>query len=429
MDWRLDALGDLRKCADMLPRTMRPDGRLGVVVLVDRLVHGGAERVAADLATHLDPDRFATTLCVSRWPDPEHARAPEVPARLRAAAEAAGVRVLALPRRGRWDVAAWRPLVRLLRSGEVQVVHGHMTGSNVWAVLLGRAAGVPVVVAHEHSWAFTGSPVRRLLDRHLIARGSDAFVACSPEDRRRMIEHERIPPQDIALVPNGIASGRGPSPGRDVRRELGIPAGAPVAGSVGSLRPEKRFDVLVRAAAALVAGRPGARVLIAGDGPERARLEGLVRELGLSGSVLLLGARDDVPEVLAALDVAVTCSDFEGAPLSVLEYMEAALPVVATRVGGLSHLIQDGVHGLLVPRRDPAALAAAIDELLGDPARRAAMGRAGRERRRSEFSLEVMVGRVEALYERLYADSPRRSVSFRRRSARRRRPARRPRAR
>ena len=383
---------------------MRPDRRLGVVVLIDRLVHGGGERLAADLATRLDPERFATILCVSRWTDPAHARAPEIPERFRAAAEAAGVQFLGLARRGTWDVAAWRPLVRLLRSGKVQIIHGHLLGSNVWAVVLGRLTGVPVVVAHEHGWAFSGSRRRRLLDRHLIARGSDVLIACSAEDRRRMIDFEGIAPRDVVLVPNGIAA-RAPSPSRNVRRELGIARDVPVVGSVGMLRPEKRFDVLVRAAAELVARRPEARVLIVGDGPERARLEALVAELGLSHSVRLLGARDDVPDVLAALDVAVTCSDFEGTPLSVLEYMEAALPVVATRVGGLAHLLEDGVHGLLVPRRNSAALAEALDVLLGDPARRRAMGAAGRERRRAEFDLDVMVARVEELYERLYANS------------------------
>lgn len=383
---------------------MRPDRRLGVVVLVDRLVHGGAERLAEDLATQLDSERFATTLCVSRWTDAGHARGREIPERRQPAAEAAGVRFLGLARRGTWDVAAWRPLVRLLRSGKVQVIHGHMLGSNVWAVVLGRLTGIPVIVAHEHSWAFTGSHRRRLLDRHLIARGSDALIACSAEDRRRMIEIEGIAPRDVVLVPNGIAA-RAPNPSRDVRRELGIARGTPVVGSVGMLRAEKRFDILVWAAAELVARRPEACVLIAGEGPERARLEALVAELGLSHSVRLLGARDDVPDVLAAVDVAVTCSDFEGAPLSVLEYMEAALPVVATRVGGLPHLIQDGVHGLLVPRRDPSALAEALDALVGDPARGRAMGAAGRARRRTEFDLDVMVARVEELYERLYANS------------------------
>jgi L-malate glycosyltransferase len=118
---------------------------------------------------------------------------------------------------------------------------------------------------------------------------------------------------------------------------------------------------------------------------------------------MLIGARDDVPDVLDAIDVAVTCSDFEGTPLSVLEYMEAGLPVVASRVGGLPDLIEDGVHGLLVPRRDPTTLAQALHALLRDPERRRAMGEAGRQRRREQFDFDVMVGRLEDLYERLYA--------------------------
>jgi glycosyltransferase involved in cell wall biosynthesis len=375
---------------------------LGVVALVDRLVHGGAERLAADIATRLDPERFASTLCVSRWSDPAHAAAPGAPERLRAAAEAAGVRFLGLARRGRWDLAAWRPLVRLLRSGEVQVLHGHMFGSNVWAVVLGRLTGIPVVIAHEHSWAFTGDRPRRLVDRHVIGRGSDVLIACSQEDRRRMIEVERIAADRVLFLPNGIV-GRPPTPGRDVRRELGIAADAPVVGSVGALRPEKRFDVLLRAAAQLVPGWSGLRVVIAGAGAERSALEALARDVGLGQRAILLGPRDDVPDVLAAIDVAVTCSDFEGSPLSVLEYMEAGLPVVATRVGGLPDLIDDGVHGRLVPRRDPATLAQALDALLGDPARRRAMGEAGRQRRREQFEFDVMVERLEDLYERLYA--------------------------
>ena len=381
---------------------MRPDGRLGVVALVDRLVHGGAERLAADIATRLDPERFASTLCVSRWSDPGHAAAPEAPERLRTAAEAAGVRFLGLARRGRWDLAAWRPLVRLLRSGEVQVLHGHMFGSNVWAVVLGRLTGIPVVIAHEHSWAFTGDRPRQLVDRHVIGRGSDVVIACSREDRRRMIEVEGIAADRVLFLPNGIV-GRSPTPGRDVRRELGIAADALVVGSVGALRAEKRFDVLLRAAAHLVPRWPGLRVVIAGAGAERGALQTLAGDLGLGQRALLLGARDDVPDVLAAIDVAVTCSDFEGSPLSVLEYMEAGLPVVATRVGGLPDLIDDGVHGRLVPRRDPATLAQALDALFGDPARRRAMGEAGRQRRREQFEFDVMVERLEDLYERLYA--------------------------
>ena len=256
------------------------------------------------------------------------------------------MRFLGLTRRGRWDLAAWGPLVRLLRSGAVDVVHGHMFGSNVWAVVLGRLTGVPVVIAHEHSWAFSGDRTRRLVDRHVIGRGSDVVIACSEEDRRRMIEVEGIAARRVLFVPNGIAA-REPTPGLNPRLALGLAADAPVVGSVGALRPEKRFDVLLRAAARLVAAWPGLRVVIVGAGPERGRLEALAAELGLVDAVMLLGARTDVPDVIRAFDVAVNCSDFEGTPLSVLEYMEAGLPVVATRVGGLPSLIDHGVHGLL----------------------------------------------------------------------------------
>jgi glycosyltransferase involved in cell wall biosynthesis len=284
----------------------------------------------------------------------------------------------------------------------VQVVHGHMFGSNVWAVLLGRLTGVPVVVAHEHSWAFTGARSRQFVVKHVIGRGSDVVIACSQEDRRRMIEVEGIAAGQVLFVPNGIMA-RPPTPGRSVRRELGISPEAPVVGSVGALRAEKRFDVLLRAAGQLLPRWPGLRIVIAGAGAESRALEGLATALGLARAVMLLGARDDIPDVLDAFDVAVNSSDFEGSPLSVLEYMEAGLPVVATRVGGLPQLIDDGVHGLLVPRRDPASLAVALDGLLGDADRRRAMGAAGRRRRREHFDFDVMVGRLEDLYERLYA--------------------------
>jgi len=382
--------------------TQRADGRLGVVTLVDRLVHGGAERLAAEIATRLDPQRFESTLCVTRWSDAGHAASGDLPQRLRARAEAAGVRFIGLQRRGPWDLPAWSPLHRLLRSGGVQVVHGHMFGSNVWAVALGRAARVPVIVAHEHSWSFTGGRLRGIVDRRLIAAGSDAVIACSQEDRRRMIEHQRIAPAAVRFVPNGI-DGRSPTPGRDVRSELGIASTAAVVGSVGALRVEKRFDVLLRAAAVLVTRCPGLRVVIVGEGSERPRLEALAAELGLGDTLLLLGARDDVPDILQALDVAVTASDFEGSPLSVMEYMEAGLPVVATAVGGLPQMIHDGVHGVLVPRRDPGALADAIAGLLADPGRRRELGDAGRARRRAEYDLGVMVTRIERLYEELHA--------------------------
>jgi glycosyltransferase involved in cell wall biosynthesis len=282
----------------------------------------------------------------------------------------------------------------------VDVLHTHKFGSNLWGTIIGRLARVPVIVAHEHTWSYEGQPLRRLADRAVIARGSSAFVAVSREDQRRMIEVEHVRPQDTIFIPNGIPAPPAAS-GHDVRAELGIAPDAPVIGTVSVLRPQKALDVLLRATKILVEEFPGLRVLIAGEGDRRLALEELAGELGLEDTVLFLGVRTDVPDVLAALDVAVSSSDFEGSPLSVMEYMEAARPVVATRVGGIPDLIDDGEQGLVVEPQDPAAFAAAVAQLLRDPERARRMGERARERRRTEFDIDVMVRRLEALYEEL----------------------------
>jgi len=254
------------------------------------------------------------------------------------------------------------------------------------------------VVAHEHSWSYEGQPLRRFLDREIVGRGADAFVAVSREDERRMAEIEGVHPEVIRFIPNGIPEQR--RRGTDVRTELGIAPDAPVIGAVGQLREEKALDVLIDAAARLAPRMEGLTVLLPGVGPEEAALREAAS--ALDGTVRFLGQRDDIPDVLAAMDVAVCCSHREGSPLSVMEYMAAGLPVVATRVGGVPDIIGDGEHGLLVAPGDAGALAAALEQLLGDPARREAMGARAAERQREEFDLDVMVGRVQALYEELF---------------------------
>jgi glycosyltransferase involved in cell wall biosynthesis len=379
---------------DTLPR------RVHVLTLVDHLGStGGAERLALDIATRLSQSRFRSTLCASRF-GPGAAPNDSERQALGLLRET-GTELVALDRRRRADIWPLRRLATYLRRERVDVIHAHMFGSNAWGTVLGRLTRVPVVVAHEHTWSFEGEPLRRLLDRELIGRWCDAFIAVSREDRRRMIEIERVPAERIRVLPNGITPGT-PNPDRDLRAELGI-GGGPLIGAVGALRPQKAYDVLIRATVTLRAHHPDLHVLIVGEGPERARLQALVRELGLGDTVMLLGRRLDVPDILAALDVAVSASRFEGSPLAVIEYMAAGLPIVATAVGGVPDLIEDGVHGVLVEPGSPEALVSAIDELLGDRARASALGALARERSRREFDLDVMVNRVEALYSELLA--------------------------
>jgi glycosyltransferase involved in cell wall biosynthesis len=364
---------------------------LRVLTLIDSFAtYGGAERVAATVAMRLDGERFERFFCSTR----------KMPgATFEDDLRDAGVQVLALERTSATDLAAWRPLVRLLRRERIDILHSHKFGANMWGAVLGRLASVPAVVTHQHAGSYERQPLRALVDRWLVAGWSDVFLTVSRDARRRMIEIEGIDPEKVRLLPNGVADPR-PS-GADVRAELGVAPDAPLVGTASILRPEKALDVFVRSTALLAPAFPGLCVVVAGRGPEEQRLRALVRELNLDQTVRLVGPRTDVPDVVAALDVAVCCSDYEGAPLSVLEYMAAGKPVVATRVGGIPELVDDGVHGLLVERRDPVGLADALARLFRDGTLRARLGEQARARQRREFHIDVMVSRVQALYEEL----------------------------
>jgi glycosyltransferase involved in cell wall biosynthesis len=365
-----------------------------VVTVVDRAGSaGGGERFAVDVATGLDAARFDSTLCVTR-PSPRETL-DEVRAR--------GVRVLELGRRSRLSLTPWGRLVALLRSERVDVLHSHKFGSNAWSAVVARAAGVPVFVAHEHSWSYTGDRLRIVVDRRVIAPRAAALVAVCEHDRSRMAEIERIDRARIAVCANGIAATRPRDPGL-LRRELDVPAGVPVVGIVAGLRREKRVDLALEALARVRRDVSGVVLAIVGDGPERPRLEALARELGLGDGVRFLGWRRDATDLAAGFDVALLTSDREGCPLAVLEYMALARPIVATRVGGVPDLVRHGSEALLVEPGDAEALAAATRALLRDRRRAAGLGAAAARRQAVEFGLAHAVRRLEDLYERLLAE-------------------------
>ena len=379
---------------------------LRILTLVDLIVPlGGAEKIASQVALALDRDRFEPAICVTRF-DAQIEQRP-----VQEEIERANVPLIRLDRRGPLELRPWRVLTRFMRDWGVDVVHAHKAGSNFWAALLGPGAGAPALIAHEHGWSFEEHALRHLVDRHFVARRVDALVAVTEADRARMIQ-AGLPADKVRVIHNGIRKPPPPDPGRDVRRELDIDPGRPLVGIVATLRPEKAIDVLIKAADELRSDFPDIAVLVVGSGTdispgERGRLEGLIAELDLSAHVKLLGGRSDVPDILDILDVAVLCSSHEASPLAVMEYMEAAKPVVATRVGGIPDMVEDGVTGLLVPPNDPEALAQGIATLLRDPDRAAKLGEAGRERRRTEFSIEATARHFEELYEELHRSKAR----------------------
>jgi glycosyltransferase involved in cell wall biosynthesis len=367
--------------------------RIRVVTVVDRAgAAGGGERVAIDLATQLRRERFESVLCVTR---PCSRSAVD-------AIRATGTSVIELNRTSRLSLLPWLRLVQLLRRSHVQVLHSHKFGSNAWSAIVARLAGIPVFVAHEHSWAFTGDRLRSAVNRHVIATRAAAILTVSAHDRRRLIELEHLDPNRVVVCPNGVPELLLDAvDGNQLRRELNLPDDAAVIGLVGGLRPEKRVDLLVRAAARLREHFPDLLTVIVGDGPEAGHLARLAARLGIGDAVRFTGRREDATALIHVFDVAVLTSDREGSPLALLEYMAAARPIVATRVGGVPDIIRHGLDGLLVPPDDPAALARAIEELLLDRARGTAMGLRASERQAREFRLDSAVKRIEALYEQL----------------------------
>jgi glycosyltransferase involved in cell wall biosynthesis len=368
--------------------------RLRVLFLIDKAVdNGGAERFAVGLATHLPRDRFKVWMCSTREADPPV---------LRALAEA-DVTHVHLGRRAKWDVHRFAPLVSLLRRERIDMLHAHMFGSNLWGTLIGRACRVPILLAHEQTWSYQGEPLRRWTDGHVIGRIATRFVAVSTADARRMVTIEGVPAEKVVMIPNAYVPRPG-APNGNLRDELGIDELTPLTTVVSVLRPQKALWVLLEAHARVLDAIPDAHLAIAGDGPCREFLERRAGELGLDGHVHFLGYRRDIDSILRATDVAAMSSDYEGTPLVAFECMANRTPLVATAVGGLPDIVENGRTGLLVAPREPGALADALislleDRALGEQLAAAAADRAG------EFTIEAIAARFVALYELLASEA------------------------
>ncbi len=368
--------------------------RLRVLQMVGFLsTDGGAERFVLGLSTHLPRDRFEPWVCAPRGAEP---------GALSALADA-GIPFVELGRRSRWDAHRTAGLVGLLRRERFDVLHTHMFGSNLWGALAGPACGVPVVIAHEHTWSYQGKPWRAWLDGRVIGRQVTRFIAVSTADASRMVSIEKVPPEKVDVIPTALIP-RPSALGGDLRAELVLPAGTPLIGSVARLRPQKALDLLIDAHARVLQVVPDVHLVLAGDGECRGELERHARELGVAERAHFLGRRDDVDAILSALDVAVLSSDFEGRPLFALECMANGTPLVATAVGGLPEMIDDGRTGVLVPPRRADLLAQAISALLMDPTRRSRLAAAAAAEV-DGHGIDAVAAQFGELYERLFEDA------------------------
>lgn len=287
--------------------------------------------------------------------------------------------------------------VRDLRKQQIQIVHTYGFYANVFAVPAARLARTPVIVASIRDLGDYLTPAQRRVQK-LVCRLADCVLVNAEAIRQNLISRG-YDAEKIEVIPNGIAFSRFES-GNDgsLRSELGLPPSTPLVAVVSRLNRLKGIDCFLEASAIVARDFPQARFLFVGDGVGRPEFERYASNLGLAERVIFTGFRTDVPKVLSQITVSVLPSLSEGLSNSLLESMAAGVPVVATRVGGNPEVVEDGVTGLLVEAKDPAALAQAIGRLLQDQEMCSRMSCAGREHVVQRFSVSKMVEATERLY-------------------------------
>jgi len=359
---------------------------------------GGPEKTILLGSAMADPSRYAITVCYIRdLRDPVFgidARAAEL-----------GLDYVEVRERHSFDFTIWPRLRQLVRKRRIDIVHSHDYKTNLYAWLLGRHERViPLATLH----GYTGHSWREMLyyaaDKRVVRR-FPLTVAVSGDLRQELIRTGSDPSRVIRVL-NGIddrAFFRQPSLRPSAREALGVPGDAIVVGAVGRLERQKRFELLMEAFAVLRERLPHLtlRLVIAGDGSLRTRLEQRRDELGLKDSCLLAGHRGDVALLHHAFDVFVQSSDYEGTPNAVLEAMAFETPLVATDVGGTRELVDHQRHGLIIAPGQVSTLAEAIGQVIADPDGARARAKAARSRVETELSFRTRMATIETLYDRL----------------------------
>jgi glycosyltransferase involved in cell wall biosynthesis len=355
---------------------------------------GGAETLLMNLVRRMDRRRFAPEIvCLKdRGPLGEILVA-ELPVHANFLSEKFDLRVL--PR-------LWRLMRRIQADAVITVGAGDKM---FWGRLAAKLSGVPVIASALHS---TGWPdgVGRL--NRMLTPLTDAFIGVAKAHAQHLVENERFPAAKVYTIYNGVDCERFiPRSSMGIRQELGIAPDAPIVGILAALRPEKNHELFLQGAQRINETLPAAHFLVIGDGPRRAALEAMARQLGIAEQVHLVGARSDIPELLAACDVTALTSHNEAAPVSILESLSCGVPVVASNVGSVGESVIDGVTGRLFPAGNVDAFTTAAIELLRDTPLRDRLGAEGRRRVIEHWSLESMVRGYEQLIERIHAGKTR----------------------
>jgi glycosyltransferase involved in cell wall biosynthesis len=374
----------------------RNSTRYRVLHVIDHLGSGGAQEAVCQLVKYVNPERFQPEVValhgfghywevLRSWGVPVHTLIPHGSAE--AAIPLIFLRLFCLLARNRYDV-----------------VHTHLIGANVLAAPLAALYQVPVRFTHDqtHDDVREYSFLYRWLDT-LANRLNHRVIAVSSSIRTFLCRKEGIPADKISVIYNSVDLLRfspksDPKARTEARQRLGLPADALLVGGVGRLRYQKNFALFLEVAAEVCARLPQALFLIAGEGPERTKLEEMSQKLGIASRVRFLGFVKDMPEFYQSLDLLLLTSHFEGTPLTVLEAMAMGVPVVASQVDGVEEVLEDGRDGFLAPPGNRKAFVEKVCRVLQDRSLRQKLSQVGQEKVGRHFSAEAMAHQVEALY-------------------------------
>jgi sugar transferase (PEP-CTERM/EpsH1 system associated) len=365
------------------------DKRTTVAHVVQNLRIGGLERVVINLITGAEKKGYHSILyTLGTGGD------------LVAELEQQGHEVVTLQKRPGMDYILPFKLGRMFKKHGVDIVHAHNFSPLVYGALAGRLARVSGVIYTAHGVKTSSLKKQSLFQNFGLV---DKMVYVSRDARAAAIKDGGVKDRNVMTIVNGIDLERysGGAGGDDIelRKKLGLPDGIPIVGIVARLTPAKDHSNLFRAFKEVVEGGVDAKLLLVGDGELAGQLRSEVSALGLEDTVIFLGSRQDVPDLLGIIDLFVLSSYTEGLAMTLLEAMAAGLPVVATSVGGNTEAVVDGETGIIVPPRDSAALAAAVRELLLNKQKATEMGARGRERAFAHFGIDTMVMEYEKLYQ------------------------------
>lgn len=370
---------------------MNYPAKMNVLWLVDHLgndgILHGAGMYYLNIIPRLDPDRFQIHLCVLRKRD-------ELTGRF----EERHITVHHLGR-NKLDPLTFFDVKRIVNQANIDLIHAHGYGSSNFARLVGAICGTPAIIhAHDDDKNY---PWYQKTADSLLSRYTDKAIAVSESVKAACVAKRKVDADKVVVLHNGIQLDKfvppAPEQVREVREQWQIDPAERVVGVIGRLREEKGTRYFVEAAVDVLQKYPQTRFFIAGDGPLRQELEALARELGVAAQVTFAGFCQDIPAILALLDVVVVPSLTEGSPLAVLEAMAMGKPIVATSVGGTKEILENGKTGLLVPAGDHKALAKQILLLLQDESQKSYLGRNAFQVSR-HYGLDTHLKTIEQIY-------------------------------